>query len=886
MASVYNFGDIYEMKKFIMEDVAPKYFDIDDINQFNVGLLGYTTETLTVVTEESFNALNTMFKEIFISKATFPETIYAKAGVLGIDNMAAQAAFANIVLFIKKDDIINNGEFDGDVFDFVLDKNTRIDVAEIPFSLDYDIHVIARPEGDDFTITAQYDLSTENSISTISHQHIRVYRTKMDDGAEYVALFINARQYERVTQDENLISSNTINFPTVNVEYSDMYAGMDVLYKAPNSETYVPLTTRISGSTPLKTPFIFYTHKDQGTIELSFTTRDNYFKPEFNSELKVIVYTTKGKSGNYKEYNGTDISVVGYGENYEYNSRIVMYATTIGSSTEGRDMKTLEDLRDAIIERDSTSGAYNTETDLETYFNNATNALTGVFLKFIKRRDDLVERLFSCFGIFKDVDGDYYNTNTLNLKITEDQFDHVYDGGNRFILNPGTVLIYDGNSTDTVEVYDGTSDCDFKFASPFLISMQKNPNSVTLYNNSVDSKHSLEYKFNEYTSKYQFIVNSINVSRNSVIGENGYTVRTTIKPTFEFELNDDGIPDFDEDVKLLLTVDEDGVETKAMPMNMVDIDAEQGFITYEYIIESTDEISSNERVVITNAYDVEKGGDMGYNSIPMFNLVLNLCFMAKDDTITSVHNFNDIGYSDYKLISRYGTDTEKVTLVQPMKNMRCRVKFHQYAKGVDEESGDPIHDYYALISLLPVVSDELLLRPDKLSEFLKEVNYTYDQLKAIMEMKTNNYSLDVKFYNTYGKSKNFIVGENKEVLDRTNISVKIQVAFAYGTIISDAIDEIKRYIKDYVENINKSKSQTVEYRGYNGIYVSNLIQELENNFEYIRYMKFVSINNYNSTVQVVENATVDVTTLSDSERRSYVPEFLTISPDEIIVEVL
>lgn len=886
MTTTYNFGDIYEMKKFMIEQVAPKYYEIEDINQYNVGLLGYTTEMVTVATEESFNALNTMFKELFISKATFPETIYARAGILGIDDISAKPAYVSAYLYIKKNDIISYGEFDGSVYDFTLDKNTVIEVGGIPYSLDYDIHVIARPDRDDFIITAQYDLSTENSLSTLSHQHIRVYRINVT-GEEYVALALNVRQYVRVVHEENIITSNTINFPTISIEYTDMYAGMDVFYKAPNSDVYTPLTKRSLGSPPMKTPFVFYSHKDSNRIELSFTTRDNYFKPDFNSDIMVVIYTTQGEKGNFKEYTGDDITVIGNGETYEYNSAVIMFATVVGSSTQGKNIMSVEDLRNAVIERDSTSGAYNTETDLETYFNNATTGMENIFLKFIKRRDDLVERLFSCFGLFKDENGDYFHTNTAHLKLYESDFDRSYDNGNRFILNPGRTLRYSDGSSNTLEVHDGVSEEKFKFASPFLISMQKNPNSVTFYKNSVNSVHPLEYKHNEYTSMYQFIVNNISVSRDTVNGENAYTVTTTMKTTFDFTIDETtNNPSFIDDISVLLTVDEAGKETKAMIMELIDFDEESKSLTFQYKIETDDEINSNERITVNNVYDVATG-KFGINTIPMLNLVLNVCIMGNDPDVKSTHPFTAIpGMSNMKLISRYGTDTERVTLVKSMKNMRSRVKFYQYVKETDPVDGTPIYDYYALLNLVPVVSEELAKNSDRLMAFLEEVDYVYNQLMSIMNLKTTNYSLDMKFYNTYGRSKNFVVGENQDSLDRTNVSMRIMVAFEYGTIKSNAVSEIQRYIKDYVENINKSKNQSIELRGYNGIYMSNLIQELENNFSYLKYMKFVSINEYDSMVQVVENKTVDVTTMSDLERREYVPEFLTISLDEITVEVL
>ena len=136
MAEILNFSSVYEMKQYMIDTLAPKYFDLEDVNQFNVGLLGYTTEAMSVVTEESFNAANTMFKEVFITRATFPETIYAKAGILGIDDISATPANVTAVLYVKKDDVISKGTVKNNIIQFPIDRDTIIDVDGIQFSLD------------------------------------------------------------------------------------------------------------------------------------------------------------------------------------------------------------------------------------------------------------------------------------------------------------------------------------------------------------------------------------------------------------------------------------------------------------------------------------------------------------------------------------------------------------------------------------------------------------------------------------------------------------------------------------------------------------------------------------------------------------------------------
>ena len=80
--------------------------------------------------------------------------------------------------------------------------------------------------------------------------------------------------------------------------------------------------------------------------------------------------------------------------------------------------------------------------------------------------------------------------------------------------------------------------------------------------------------------------------------------------------------------------------------------------------------------------------------------------------------------------------------------------------------------------------------------------------------------------------------------------------------------------------------EEVNDNGLNGIYISNLIQALENEFEDIKYIKFISMNGYDTFVQCIENERVDLTKLTKQERIEYVPEFLNIELEDITIELI
>ena len=71
-----------------------------------------------------------------------------------------------------------------------------------------------------------------------------------------------------------------------------------------------------------------------------------------------------------------------------------------------------------------------------------------------------------------------------------------------------------------------------------------------------------------------------------------------------------------------------------------------------------------------------------------------------------------------------------------------------------------------------------------------------------------------------------------------------------------------------------------------GIFISNLIQQLENTFPNIRYLKFESLNGYDNDVQSIENTAIDVTMLSKEDKLKFIPEYLNIELEDIIIDLL
>lgn len=874
-----DYSSTYSIKEFAIDTIAPRYFDTEDnVNMLSMGMMGFATDMAATMTEDTFNSFSIYLREIFPTIAQMPETIYNHAARLRVDNLFATPSSLGMVLFVEEKNIREMGTAKNNFIEFVLDSNMVIDIEGKQFMLDYDIRITAKKQRNEFVYTAAYDLNYTNSGSSIKNPYIKTIRTKVgSDNKPYLGLIVNVHQVQRTEQLEYIINNDKINYPTLTLNFENQMANFEVFYKAPDVTGYVQLSKRLFNTPPVKDPFCFYRIKDDQTLEISFTSRDNYFQPKFNSEILFRVFTTTGSEGNFPEYTGDGITVMAKSDVYEYNNSIVLFAVTQSASTGGIDKLTLEQIRTIVIERASTSGAYNTETDLQLYFAN-NSKLTNTDVFFIKQRDDVLLRLFSAFSKIKDTNGDIYPTNTLNITLGEDNFDDYFEQSNRYILKPGSLFKYKPNSLDQVEIIPGKTIQDdltqiaeeFIYTNPFMMTVSKTQGIVGYYLNSLDSKYQLDYTFVNGDSNVQFICNSVSVKRNAMRGENAYTFTIVLTPASDTDLGiiDDQGVDLGRMTLRGFVEDVGKVETAYFDFTLKSADPTAKLYIFEATLETDDYMTNTERIRV-HAKDVETGASEE-KLIPMNDCIINFGVFYKYPDGTKIpHKYEYLDeLKDFSLTNIYSSIDNRINLITPINIMRSQFKF---IKNNDS--------FLMSISAIPFVRASVMKSTAAYNTFLETLYKQYDFMKAILDQITTNFGVDMKFYNTYGKAKHLSLNGDGDILDKVNCAFRFKVAFDIGTNEVEAVNDLKLFIKDYVENINSSD-------GYNSIHISNLTREIENKFENIDHLIFVGINNYPSSVQSIVNRAVDVESMTNEERRRYVPEFLTLSLDDIVIEII
>lgn len=902
MAIIQNKSNMYELMDFWLDNVAPKYFDLEDLSLSTVGLFGYINSIMANGLEANINETSVLFNEYFMNKARLPESILAYASNYNVSDINATPAVMKFCIAIREDILLENAVTEGDDTFFVIDKDTELIVEDqIKYLLDYDIKVNIKHRNGKYIYSAAYmsfnngETDTNiivNPLSQIglkSNPYITVVRMK-DNGANYLYFYVLARQVKKHVINRNIYQEEFIDYYTFDIDYEGMLADFYVLYKEPNSKNYIQLEKVLQDAAPSVKPFFFYQYKDDNTIGISFSTMSRYFRPKFNSELKIVLFTTDGANGNFT-YKGNNVTIKPKSDIYDY-SRVIMLAGSVSNSEGGFNTKTYDEIKEETSFRATTSFNIGTTIDLNKYFAHIQNEKK---FSFIKKRDDILDRLFTCFTLMKDEDGNIMPTNTLDMIVDEDDFDYYEENSKRYVMKAGRKLSYHPNTKYVIpmdinerlpmpspgDLYPKFSD-DFHFTNPYVMVMSKNPFTFTYYLNSINKKFLTDFEYINEKTFCNFIINSVDIKRNAIVGEEFYTI------TFRAMCNGDEEMTFanlDEDGKFVSSngnlvikgtiYDKDGGLSYYFNTTMKDYDTFKGEYLFEARIYTDDYVSVENalrtiRSIYPRSSDTLSADGMIYAS----NMKLGLVVFVKDEEpiIDTYHSYIP-KMLDYSVANAYVL-SDRVNLINNLgKLVNSTIVFKDSYTNLPtddktpfEPVKDPMPNHFYIIRGVPLSSFEYLSVPKYSDCFARNVLNSVEILNDSTLNITNNFSIDFKFYNTYGKSYYFYLKEKERLINKVIVMIDITIKINPNKLTDTLLKtEIKDFIKKYIEESNET----------NNFYLSGLFQSLENQFPDITYVYFNDMNRYGTECQVVEK---DFPNSIDSPElmREFVPEFLNI----------
>lgn len=898
---VRNYTDTFNVKEYIEDVLIPEAFPDIPMNKLNLGFTGVISEYMGQVIEDVQGEASLMLNESFITKAVLPSSIYAEAAVYGLGYRFATPSECTFALEIKLADVIEYSEAVQNTtnYRYILDKDTYIMLGDSRYRLDYDIYIDHTMLNGKRVFNVYYNTEENNSISDLSSQYIKHQVTSTG----WLVLFIKFKEFDRKTDQvsitDNIITTNS----DIEITWTRQIAGIDVIYISPEGQR-LQMTLKPEYTDPEVEPFAWYHFVDDNTISLSFSSSSGYWSPDFNSKIEYTIYTTSGKSGDFTSYDrNTGIPVKKTGDNYQYNAETGMIALCLSGSYNGADRGDIEQLRNDIIVAKNTVNVLTTSKDLDLWFENF-GRVYGTKAKFFKRRDDPSGRLFSQFIAIVN-DSYIYPTNTLAIKVNSDDFDYVNSDENginkEFIIKPGHLWEYDEDSRNTLVMVKGTdgnafitddslptigSSRPYMFTNPFFIKINKNPTTSISYNYLINHSSWPEDEYINADCFYQFQLGTFSIERTiSAKYNNMYHIEVVCVPvvTTDSSMNyisvyGDDNPLSNNNLRLVLvlknTLDGESGYIEMTPTSM----NEGGGYIFEANLAVYDNLGSDMRLEIdmTRSTGVRPLITEGIHANRVFidsqETSFNFVALIKEGN-NNIGLYNDSRFEGYTVANKFRNNNRDLTLYKAMNMMRSSISF----TGEND-------NYTVSMSLIPFLRYDIPLDDEKMEYFSKAFYEQYEKMEPVLSQLDGNSFLDIKLFNTYGKSSNYYIGPEDGVpalkdstilLDNVYVNVNLIISVYDRSLYTQTVTNITNEIIKCFDGLNSDDKTD--------LYVSDIIHDIVENQPNVRYLRFIGFNDYDANKQCIFVKYSDISEFDTQTLMIHVPEMIRADESSISI---
>lgn len=309
-----------------------------------------------------------------------------------------------------------------------------------------------------------------------------------------------------------------------------------------------------------------------------------------------------------------------------------------------------------------------------------------------------------------------------------------------------------------------------------------------------------------------------------------------------------------------------------IPLTLEEYDEEPDTYTYTAYLSTDDIMNEDGRLEIIGGFSNIDGCARNYVSIDPTDCKAIISTFLRYDDVNTTHQYSSYDYlKTHTMTNSYKTDSKTFDFLTPMKFIRSVLAFDSLSVGEGEEAENQL---LYKISEIPLVRSNWIKNSGNVFDLVNMIRTRYEHLLQVYDLLENNYSIDQKFFNTYGKSRFFRIGikDSMEILYKVNIVLKFGIKLNMLSPYEEFKPRFIAYIRSYIESFND-----VDNKG-NSIYIMDLITSIKNDFTEIERLEFYGVDNYS-----VANAQ-NIESISDDEIRKlgynrYIPEFINVYCD-------
>ena len=371
--------------------------------------------------------------------------------------------------------------------------------------------------------------------------------------------------------------------------------------------------------------------------------------------------------------------------------------------------------------------------------------------------------------------------------------------------------------------------------------------------------------YNDGTTEYIQASNTLPINFES---KTGYEMKLQVGDSFA--MNDViAVKRCDDLGQLLIAADISGELHSSdlyIPFSIQSYDEELGAFVMEAYLSTNDEVDTSEKVAFQHGIFDNAGVEVTTAiGIKDHVLEMNVLYINEDNNVINAKYGTFVGLENYTLTNIYvSTEAQTFDLITPLSYVRSNLDFYP----IDPENPSYNDDYQIVIDEVPVIGAAWASDPDQFAEFVTRFMQVMG-ITAQAKMTLNNtFSIDTKFYNTYGKARFFTVGNNKDEmvpLDSVRCSFHFGVSLTTISSTETFITKFRSFIQSYIEDDSRITTDGQD------LFIMNMIAAMREEFEEIRYIEYYGFNSYDYMAQKIVGP--DLTEYADS----FIPEFLNLN---------
>ena len=297
-----------------------------------------------------------------------------------------------------------------------------------------------------------------------------------------------------------------------------------------------------------------------------------------------------------------------------------------------------------------------------------------------------------------------------------------------------------------------------------------------------------------------------------------------------------------------------------VPFVIEKFDESNNIYYFSAYLGTTDEIDLESKIIINHGIYNKSNEENTFLPLRMKDFMIEVCVLYNNDGQNQPHKYSAFaGLNEYTYTNSYTTTSDSLGyFVEDLQFIRSTI---------DYLPGETTENWKVDITEVPMVQATWAIDTSRFISFIDQYKALDSIMQDIHYSLENNFSIDTKFYNTYGKAKFYTVGNTSDYmlnLDNVKIAlrfgIKLNVQYNQETFIPN----FREYIKNYIENSDSIGTSSQD------IFILNMIADAKAAFSEIAYIEYYGFNIYDHMAQKIVGPSIE------EYIDSYIPEFINI----------